>query len=150
MKDFYTLRTDFTEADKLLKDVDPAKVKITGSYLWYPEWNDIDCATYDPAVVYRLKQNAIKADIKIDIKVLSYEHFNKLEDLMTFKNFCMAYYCGKIIKSEKFINSPYLEANLDSICIFNFSAGILEAYRKNIARGFLVRKNAADVQEEPN
>ena len=146
MKDFYTLRTEFTEIDKLLENVDPAKVKITGSYLWYPEWGDIDCATYDPAVVYRLKQNAIRHGIKIDIKVLSYENFDRLEDLMTFKNFCMAYYCGKIIKSKKFINSQYLEANPESVSIFNFSAGILEAYRKNLARGFLVRQNAANIQ----
>jgi len=139
MPDFIQLRESFEEADLLLRGIDKTKVKITGSYLWYPYWNDIDCCTYSTDIAWALLKNAHKYRLKVDCKVVTKEQFDNIEHLMTFCNFCMCYYEGKLIKSYKFVNSQVLIENLDSLDIFKDITAIRKAYAKNIARGFLFK-----------
>jgi hypothetical protein len=148
MADFIRLRNTFEEADLLLEGIDKSKVKITGSYLWYPYWDDIDCATYSPDVCWALTQNANKHRIRIDCKVLTKEKFDELEHLLTFCNFCMCYYQGKLQISPKWTNSQVLIENPDSVKIFNNISAIRTAYQKCLQRGFLFKPDVEKISSE--
>ena len=136
---FMRIRKDFSEVDKLLEGIDPSMVKITGSYLWYPRFTDIDCTFYDPSLIWKITRNANKCHYRVDIKLVTKEEFDKLEDLNTFKNFCMCYHNGKVIFSDNYVDSQYLEFNPDSVGFYNNAGAIREKIRKNLSRGFLIR-----------
>ena len=133
---FMNIRSDFTEVERLLEGIDPATVKIIGSYLYYPQYNDIDCAVYDQKVALKLLQNASKLNYKVDIRLITKDDFDNIEDLITFKNLCMCYHCGKMYFSKKFINSDELEFNTDATKLYMSIVSIKATVEKLKQRGF--------------
>jgi hypothetical protein len=140
MAEFMKLRTDFSEVDAFLQGLDLSKIKVTGSYLWDPNYADIDFATYDPDIVVELYRRGRSFKTRIDMMMMNKESFDNLENLMTFRNFCMCYYCGKLILSPKFVNSRYLELNKDAPELFTGVNKLLNGIEKNVRKGFIVKQ----------
>ena len=109
-------RTDFSVADQLFSELnqdEKSKVKIIGSYCFNEKFNDIDIVCCDPLIAFKIKKKSLKDNIKIQLILRNQEDFKNIENQMTFKNDCVAYYPdqNKIIVSPVFKDSLILETN---------------------------------------
>lgn len=129
-------RENFSEIDLLSEGVDPVNFKIIGSYLYRDDYNDIDIVTNNIETGWKIRKNAKKNGIKVQIVFSSKDEFLDIEDLLTFRNTAFSYWNGSYRFGDCYIESDKLEFNNNSLKKFKNSKVIFTEINKMLKRGF--------------
>lgn len=131
-----TLKKDLPEIKVLCKDVDPMKFKVIGSYLYRDDYRDIDIVTADIETGWKIRENARKNNIRVQIAYMNEDEFTNIENLLTFKNTSFIWWNGDYKFGDCFVDSDKLEFNNESLKKFKNSTVIFKEIEKMIKRGF--------------
>lgn len=130
------LKSDLPEIKILSEGINPASFKVIGSYLYRDDYRDIDIVTANIETGWKLKENAKRNNIKVQIVFLSKDEFLDIEDLLTFRNTAFSYWNGNYKFGDCYIESDKLEFNNNSLKKFKNSKIIFTEIEKMLKRGF--------------